>query len=83
MTKKFAKSKGWIVRNILDGELVWDNLKAESKWRSAHPNPIFLVFDALVIDGTNLMPMNFTRRLTDADAYIRNRFLRARLLPKN
>ena len=82
MTKRFAKGKSWVVRNILDGELVWDTLKDESLWRTKHPNPIFLVFDALVINGTNLMPMNFTNRLTDADAYVRSRFLKARVLNK-
>ena len=68
------------MRNILDGELVWDNLKKDSQWRINHPDPIFLVFDALLINGTNLMPMNFTNRLTDADAYIRDRFTKARII---
>jgi len=68
------------VRNIFDGELVWDNKNTDNAWRQRHPDPLFLVFDALVINGTNLMPLPFNKRLVDADFYLRNRFTKARLL---
>ena len=67
------------VRNILDGELVWENKNAGSAWSQRHLEPLFLVFDALVINGTNLMPLPFNKRLVDADSYIRNRFTKARI----
>lgn len=61
------------VRNIFDGELVNDDLnsKRDAKpWRKAGSPPIFLVFDALIIDGQNLMPLNFTERLLKASEYM-------------
>ena len=75
-------SSNIFLRNILDGELVWDNKNENSTWRKNHPDPLFLVFDALVINGTNNMPFNFTSRLVDADAYLKNRFTKARLLKR-
>ena len=68
------------LRSIFDGELVWDDHNKGSDWQKKYPHPLFLVFDALVVNGTNLMPFPFTNRLIDADAYMRNRFTKARLV---
>ena len=64
------------LRNVLDGELVIDN-----KWREGErkSSPIFLVFDALIVNNSNLMYQPFTRRLIDANAYMQNRFTKARI----
>lgn len=59
------------IRNIYDGELMWDNHVGDSAWAKAHPVPIFLVFDALLVNGSNVMARPFSHRLTDADAYLR------------
>ena len=68
------------MRSILDGELVLDDKNEASKWQTSHKEPIFLVFDALVVDGENQMPFNFERRLKNADGYINRRFTKARLM---
>ena len=68
------------MKNVIDGELVIDN-----KWRKGvqKDNPIFLAFDALLINYTNQMHFPFTRRLIDANTYMQNRFTKARILEKH
>ena len=51
------------LRTILDGELMLDDKNLDSTWSKSHKHPIFLVFDGLVVNGTNLMPLNFSNRL--------------------
>ena len=73
----------FFIRSIFDGELVFERLDGKeelSVWQKNHREPIFLVFDGLVIDGTNIMPFPFMNRLVDADTNIRNIFTKARLL---
>ena len=70
---------GYRLRNVFDGELVIDK-----KWRRGNESdhPIFLIFDVLIVNKKNLMPLTFTQRLKEGNAYIQNRFTKARLLRK-
>ena len=61
---------------MFDGELV-----ADKPWRKDNSAPIFLVFDALVVNQVNMIALNFSDRLLDAHKYIEKRFLPARAMP--
>ena len=70
-----------VIRNLFDGELVQDE-----PWRHKsvclaenQVKPIFLVFDALVVNLVNVMVYPFRTRLVDADSYLKKRFMAARL----
>jgi hypothetical protein len=43
-----------VLRNIFDGELVQDK-----PWRKGQSEPVFLVFDALLVDRKNLISLPF------------------------
>jgi mRNA guanylyltransferase len=65
------------IRNLFDGELLYDN-----NWRSTKKTtPIFLVFDAIVVQGRNLIAETFRKRLQPADEYLKLRFTAARIDP--
>lgn len=53
--------------NIYDGELVMDR-----KWREDKANvaPIFLIFDALVVNTKNVIADDFSSRLVAAHQYV-------------
>lgn len=68
------------IRNLFDGELVNDK-----EWRSKNvytgekPKPIFLVFDAILVNRSNEMASPFRVRLVQADKYLKKRFTAARM----
>ena len=47
-----------VIANLLDGELVVD-----SPWRKDSSAPIFLIFDALIVNTKNILADPFHRRL--------------------
>ena len=59
--------------NLFDGELVIDK-----PWRKDNTAPIFLTFDALVVNTINVIASPFHKRLIDASNYILQRFLPVR-----
>lgn len=65
-----------IIANFFDGELVVD-----SPWRKESLAPIFLIFDALIVNTSNVIGEPFNLRLKTAHDYIARRFLPARSLP--
>lgn len=67
-----------IIRNLFDGELLYDE-----NWRKQDKKtPIFLVFDAIVVQGKNLIAEPFRKRLQPADEYLKLRFTAARIDPR-
>ena len=62
---KYQDKDSSILRNVFDGELIQDK-----PWRKGQSEPVFLVFDALLVDRKNLIGLTFDHRLTAADAYI-------------
>jgi len=75
-----AAQNGLLIRNLFDGELVNDK-----EWRSKNvyagdkPKPIFLVFDAILVNKNNEMASPFRTRLIQADKYLKKRFTAARM----
>jgi len=65
-----------MIANFFDGELVVD-----SPWRKESLAPIFLIFDALIVNTSNVIGEPFNLRLKTAHDYIARRFLPARSLP--
>lgn len=49
-----GKGETAVVRNLFDGELLMDN-----DWRQGRTEPVFLVFDALVVDRKSLIAQPF------------------------
>jgi hypothetical protein len=62
-----------LIANLFDGELVIDR-----PWRQDNSAPIFLIFDALIVNSTNLISSPFHKRLGDASSYVASRFLPVR-----
>lgn len=66
-----------VIRNLFDGELLQDN-----DWRGGLTEPVFLVFDALVVNRKSQLALPFDVRLLTADAYIESRISMMRMLVK-
>ncbi len=62
-----------MITNLFDGELVIDK-----PWRKDNSSPIFLIFDALIVNTVNVVSSPFHKRLVDANAYVLKRFLPVR-----
>lgn len=62
-----------LIANLFDGELVVD-----APWRKDSSAPIFLIFDALIVNTTNVLGDAFHKRLHAANQYIAQRFLPGR-----
>ncbi|RKF63029.1 mRNA-capping enzyme subunit alpha [Erysiphe neolycopersici] len=60
---KLQDPQGWHTRTIIDGELVIDKLP------SGETQPVYLVFDCMVLDGQSLMNRTLDKRL----AYFKDR----------
>ena len=62
---------------MFDGELVDDK-----PWRETN-QPIFLVFDAMIVDKRSIISIPFDKRLNTANEYLKQRVSLHRVLKKN
>ena len=72
--------QGMRIKNIFDGELVQDfSLKADGS-KSDNRIPYYLIFDGLVVNGENVMHLNFRHRLSKAHEYVMRTYSIYRML---
>ena len=72
--------QGMRIKNIFDGELVQDfSLKVDGS-KSDNRIPYYLIFDGLVVNGENVMHLNFRHRLSKAHEYVMRTYSIYRML---
>ena len=57
------------LKNIFDGELVQDYNYKNDGSKLGNRVPFYLIFDALVVNGENVMHLNFRQRLAKSNDY--------------